>query len=611
MGERVIDPILNVHDNYHKVNIINSYWGAPFDPLVNTFTPTGDQLWSNAANWSQGHVPTSTETAMIDGGNIILDVISTVSKLVVATGRTLTSDNAGRMLTVLTDVNCSGTIDFTSSNAHLKITGSRTNNYINTFIRGNSTVTYLTNSGSFNILNLDYHNLIFTGSQIVTLDAHLITTGNLTNTGTLHLGAYNLEVGGNFQNGGGTLTKLAGGTVRFVGNCQMNYATLNFSGNPDVELNKLFEIGQTTFTTGTGTYTFRSVAGSGVAVPLYFQTGIGTPTVAFNGNIVIAANTQMILGLGLTLAAGKSILGADPTSNFTNRSWLTLRTFIHPMSTGGTLDVSHTSNKMIYGMAGDYTVPITTFGGALSFEGTGTKRLSGHTTCYTFEGGTSTVDLESYNLTTTATSASSNISGMSLYKTGSGHLLFNGPMSIGYSTFYFTGNPTIDFKGSVTFNSLDGNGANMNWGTGLIRVGFSAGKAFILNGVSGAQTMTFNNPIEIIGAYEFTINSGINITLNNTITGDNAASKLINKSALTLKNAAAPMAIGLFDANVAANTVIYGLAGNQDVKAGTYRTLTLNGSGAKKLLGNVSVVNVYTLTAPATLDSNGFALTNP
>lgn len=42
-----------------------------------------------------------------------------------------------------------------------------------------------------------------------------------------------------------------------------------------------------------------------------------------------------------------------------------------------------------------------------------------------------------------------------------------------------------------------------------------------------------------------------------------------------------------------------------------YKNLTLATSGAKKLLGNVSVKGTYTLTGPATLNSNGFALTNP
>jgi hypothetical protein len=57
--------------------------------------------------------------------------------------------------------------------------------------------------------------------------------------------------------------------------------------------------------------------------------------------------------------------------------------------------------------------------------------------------------------------------------------------------------------------------------------------------------------------------------------------------------------------------------GNQDIKTPEdptnpgYQNLTLSGTGAKRLLGNVSVKGTYTLTAPATLDLNGFTLTNP
>jgi hypothetical protein len=81
-------------------------------------------------------------------------------------------------------------------------------------------------------------------------------------------------------------------------------------------------------------------------------------------------------------------------------------------------------------------------------------------------------------------------------------------------------------------------------------------------------------------------------------------------------NATAPMVTGQLLTNQATNTFMYGASGNQDIQVPSdptpgYKNLILQGSGAKKLLGNVSVKGTYTLTAPATLNSNGFALTNP
>ena len=71
------------------------------------------------------------------------------------------------------------------------------------------------------------------------------------------------------------------------------------------------------------------------------------------------------------------------------------------------------------------------------------------------------------------------------------------------------------------------------------------------------------------------------------------------------------MITGLIDTSTTLNTWTYGLNGNQNITPGTYRNLTLNTGGIKTLQGNVSVVNTYTLTAPATVATNGFALTNP
>lgn len=50
---------------------------------------------------------------------------------------------------------------------------------------------------------------------------------------------------------------------------------------------------------------------------------------------------------------------------------------------------------------------------------------------------------------------------------------------------------------------------------------------------------------------------------------------------------------------------------NQDIYPMTYYNLSLEGCGTKKLPGNVNVANTYTITSPATLDTNGYALTNP
>ena len=88
-------------------------------------------------------------------------------------------------------------------------------------------------------------------------------------------------------------------------------------------------------------------------------------------------------------------------------------------------------------------------------------------------------------------------------------------------------------------------------------------------------------------------------------------------SIMTYNSATKPMATGILDTSTNLNTWIYGNA-NQDILGGAstgakqvYRNLTLNGGGTKTLQGYVSVLNTYTLTAPATLNNNGYTLTNP
>ena len=86
---------------------------------------------------------------------------------------------------------------------------------------------------------------------------------------------------------------------------------------------------------------------------------------------------------------------------------------------------------------------------------------------------------------------------------------------------------------------------------------------------------------------------------------------------VSYRNATQPMATGVLDTSTNANTWIYGL-NNQDIKGSptispkqVYRNLTLNGTGVKTLQGYCSVLNTYTLTAPASLNLNGYTLTNP
>lgn len=80
-------------------------------------------------------------------------------------------------------------------------------------------------------------------------------------------------------------------------------------------------------------------------------------------------------------------------------------------------------------------------------------------------------------------------------------------------------------------------------------------------------------------------------------------------STLYFRHGDQPFSVGNLDATSVMSTCVYDRDGDQEVKGTTYYNLTLGGSGAKKLMGNVTVTGTYSLEGSATLNLNGFTLT--
>jgi hypothetical protein len=183
-------------------------------------------------------------------------------------------------------------------------------------------------------------------------------------------------------------------------------------------------------------------------------------------------------------------------------------------------------------------------------------------------------------------------------------MIFIGTFSCdSFGGFDWYGNPAIEFRNNVTWNT---DGSHANPGAGNIR--------FTTNNITltprGGFPSLINNAITIENI-TLTIPTASTAVPVSNINGTTGTSKLINQGVIYIQSATEIMTTGVVDFSTTANTIFYNLNGNQDIKAVTYRNLTLSVGGVKKLLGNVSVQNTYTLSAPATLNSNGFALTNP
>lgn len=197
---------------------------------------------------------------------------------------------------------------------------------------------------------------------------------------------------------------------------------------------------------------------------------------------------------------------------------------------------------------------------------------------------------------------------------GSGSLLFTGLFSFANTAplqFDFSsGNPTVEFKNGIqTTNPTQ---TTIVAGSGLWS--FSTNSQSIITGTSRVYEITA--PVLIKGAITLTLTQTAASTaiFANSINGDNVASTFTPQLLVQYKSPTAPMVTGVLNCNSAANNFKYIGLTNQDVTAGTYRTLEFGGSGAKKLLGNI-LVNVtagggWSITGTATINYNGFTITN-
>jgi len=522
-----------------------------------------------------------------------------------------------------------GIVDFTIGLGSLTIYGN--DNYF-----GN---TYLKNTGASNTIirywgtdiqlihKINYGTLELAGGPKY-IDSDLYVNGNLviSTSSILDLSTYNIDVIGS-TNISGSLNKTGAGTVLMRGVLNYNAgAFLDFSaGNPTVELRggiSYLNFTASNFKTGTGQWSFTT---NNQTITHNSSTAFITLTfncpVLISGAITVTHNTSTA-AQGILLF-NNSINGDNVNSKLISIGTINMAnaSFPQPMTTG-IIDLTTNSNTLIYSFNGNYTIPYTALSG-LRIGGTGTKTLSNS---ITLSGSlnidnNSKLELSTYDLSVTGTT-SLNASGL-LSKTGTGNVLFIGQINMGNNNAaidFSLGNPTVELRGGINTNSVN----NSTIKTGIGQWSFTTNNQSILAQIS----LTFDCPILISGAITLTIGTSsasvqYNNIFNGVINGNNINSKLGTSLAgasaliITYNNPTQPMATGILDTSTILNTFIYGNA-NQDIKGGpstlakqVYRNLTLNGGGVKTLQGYVSVLNTYTLTAPATLANNGFTLTNP
>jgi len=453
------------------------------------------------------------------------------------------------------------------------------------------------------ILNIPYNNLATQNTGKKYQIDNVTVGGTFNQQSNYECGNYNLTVNGTSAIGtvgAFTFSKNGPGNILFVGNVEFQGATDLSAGNPNVEFRGGFDIHTFSFISGTGNVTFST--NSQTLSCSAFLGGVWNAPIIVQGAITVTLT-------GGTFTANSTINGTVSDSTFDNNGILYLAYNSTPMSTGVFNYQNTTSSTLGYVFNGAATLPYSSYAN-LVIAGTGIKSLGANASIaqsLTISSGI--MDCAGYNLSVSTTFTCSG----DFRATSFSSLLFVGFVQIntGLSSGFDlrTGNPNVEFRGG-----FDVHASQCYTGTGTFTfttnnqaMGFSAFNGGLCSAnflVSGAITVTFSGGAVVPNS-------------TGTLNGDNANSVFVMGSgSFDYCNATAPMVTGKIYCNQAANTFIYGLTGGQDITPPSdptpgYKNLTLNGSGAKRLLGNVSVKGIYTLTSAATLNSNGFALTNP
>ena len=527
---------------------------------------------------------------------------NTINNLFVSGKLTAVNGGNQNVLFINGNLQCSGVIDFSTATV-IKLCLLGVNNSIANFNCGTNSTIYYQSSNDADIMPLTYYTLNIGGTGLKTVIADLNATSlNIDSSSILELSSFNATVPN--ININGTLKKSSStGTVNLT---SANITgSINFTGNPTVNF----------YGNISGDFRNGVTFGSGTINVLANQSwnvsngGNAPQSFCTNGTILIASGkTLTILGPSALLMNGTSTInGVDGTSILNINTGFAYGSTNTPMATG-VFNYNNSGTSTIYVQSGiTMTLPFTSF---YNLTVTGTATLMGNTTVGNTLNVAGSLQIGGYNFTV---SGNTNYQG-SILNSGGGTVSFsvlNPQNSVGAITF--TANPTVNLSGNINGDAR----AGLNFGTGTVNI--IANMSITVVGGANVTIPISTNIVIASGKTLTNAGSGSTtggLTITGTITGADATAILDNRSVFNYQNTTAPMATGKLYCNQAANTFIYGLAGNQDITVPSdatpgYQNLTLNNSGAKRLLGNVSVKGTYTLTSPATLNSNGFALTNP
>jgi hypothetical protein len=571
-------------------------------PGPNVFKAISGSLFSTAANWSRGYVPTGSETAVIDD-NCTINVNRTIGTLVVNSPYTA-SVNGGLNINVSQSFLIRGYISMSSA-AQSTFFLSGKYNEIAGIAPGVSRFVYrgetdqLLPGGPYNNLETSWYDGIRVISSTKKATSNLNVNGYFQiNYGTVELGNYDFYCSGSILINGGlraTLSKNQTGSIIFNGparNTASGFQTylINFSnGNPTVEVRNGIDIYQYSWiNTGRGLWRFTTNNQS-------IYTTAGGRDITFDGPVSIE-NVSLSVTSTNAVYLNNIINGTTSNSQLINTGSIYFNTVtsFNSMTTGS---FDYTSSNNTIGFTGNYSANIPTRYSTfrnLYVAGSGTKTLS--TSSYVSGSFTTigTLDLGSADLIVSGASVIPYNPGK-IMKSGAGNITFIGLLTIGDAannggTIDFSGgNPTVELRNGITGDYS--NQVTFKTGTGTWRFTTNNQR---LGRSAGGGTWTYDCPISI---ENITLtNQADNLTLGavniikNTINGTTPTSALVNKGVLYFNTTASQMTTGLFDFTSSLNTIGYIMTSSYTIPYGSFRNLYIGGNaGTRSLSQNTTV----------------------
>lgn len=613
-------------------------------PAVNDNWLGGNGNWSNAALWSLGTVPTSSNNAVITTAStaVTLDIGGTTSNLTVGSGDSLNFNNNESLTvdgTTITNSNHTGSGGITLNSggnntsliiggANVSLTGggtvtlgNNTNNLIfgsvatNTLTNVNNTIQGAGNIGDGQMALVNEGTIDANQTNVLKIQ----TSDGTTNSGTLEAtnGANLVLQGDTYTNTGGTIEAVGTGSVVSINSATINGGTLTSSTGGVVDAN--------------GGTLLNGVTNSGTLQVPNNNTVMLQGTLSNTGSVSLQSignTTALELSGNVTLSGGGTITLSNNTNNYIYGAVATdvFTNANNTISGAGQIGDGQMAlvNQSVIDANQSSTLTIrtsngTTNTGTLEATAGGTLVLDGDT--YTNTGGT----IQAVGTGSLVNLMGNTVNGGTLTDSGGGIIQSFGAAISGVSN---TGTLQVPNNNNLTLNGNLTNSGTLSLLSGGNNTELIINSANVSLSGGGTVTLSNNGNNLIFGAAGTDILTNVNDTISGSGNiGDNQMG-LVNKAtidadqstALTIETSSGTTNTGTLEATVGATLTlldytftntggkIQAVGANSvvDIQNATINggTVTTSGGGIIQSLGSLTTFSGLTTSGTVSIPNN-------